>query len=522
MSGIDFTMGFGPSGTPRDPAQPTRILVLGDFSGRAGREPASPLGGRKPRRIDLDNFESVFAELKPRLLLDVGSELTVEITPSDPDELHPDELYDRLEPFAELRGLRKRLADPSTFAAAAAELRAAAGSGSGSDSGSGETGSTNDSSTTSNGGNSIERDSSQDADASGSESGGDFAALLGGAVGKGTTKAKSSDRIEAWLEQLVGPHIVPEADPTQDLYLTAVDDSLGQLMRAVLHHPQFKAFEAAWIGLRHLIMEVTGQEETSVFILDSTRPEVAADLGVDASDWSAEASSLVKLLVHSTAGDASWSWVLFDPPIEATTQDLQMAGRLGTIAAEAGADLVGTAGASLFGRSHYDESVDDSWSVGQTDGEVAELWNALRNSPAAEYICLLAPRIVGRQPYGAGSDPIERFQFEEIPAPYEHGRYLWLNPAYAFVALVHGALVSNELPVSGPVGNRTRPLADITLESLPVHTFPTDDGKAMKACAESFLTEKVVEALSDQGIAALASIRNTDRARIWRGRSIKM
>ena len=57
-------------------------------------------------------------------------------------------------------------------------------------------------------------------------------------------------------------------------------------------------------------------------------------------------------------------------------------------------------------------------------------------------------------------------------------------------------------PVAGPVGNRTRPLADITLESLPVHTFPTDDGKAMKACAESFLTEKVVEALSDQGIAA--------------------
>ena len=326
MSGIDFTMGFGPSGTPRDPAQPTRILVLGDFSGRAGREPASPLAGRKPRRIDLDNFESVFAELKPRLLLEVGSELTVEITPTDPDELHPDELYDRLEPFAELRGLRKRLADPSTFAAAAAELRTAAGSESGSDSG--KTGSAHDTSASSDGGNSMERGPGQGSGDSGPESGGDFAALLGGAVGKGTTKAKSSDRIEAWLEQLVGPHIVPEADPTQDLYLTAVDDSLGQLMRAVLHHPQFKAFEAAWIGLRHLIMEVTGQEETSVSILDTTCPEVAADLGVNASDWSAEESSLVKLLVHSTAGDASWSWVLFDPPIEATTQDLQVVGRL--------------------------------------------------------------------------------------------------------------------------------------------------------------------------------------------------
>lgn len=40
-------------------------------------------------------------------------------------------------------------------------------------------------------------------------------------------------------------------------------------------------------------------------------------------------------------------------------------------------------------------------------------WNALRESEDSKYIGLAMPRFLGRQPYGAKSDPVEEFNFEE-------------------------------------------------------------------------------------------------------------
>ncbi|MGE3805313.1 MAG: type VI secretion system contractile sheath small subunit, partial [Gemmataceae bacterium] len=52
---------------------PFRILVLGDFTGRASRGVCEALAGRKPILLDRDNFEEVMGKLKIDLQLSLGA-----------------------------------------------------------------------------------------------------------------------------------------------------------------------------------------------------------------------------------------------------------------------------------------------------------------------------------------------------------------------------------------------------------------------------------------------------------------
>jgi len=104
---------------------PFRILLMGDFSGRANRGTFEPdLASRRPEFLDVDNFEQVLAGLTAELRLPVGEEATATISVRlrELDDLHPDRLFESLEVFQVLRDLRSRLSDPATFDAAAAEV----------------------------------------------------------------------------------------------------------------------------------------------------------------------------------------------------------------------------------------------------------------------------------------------------------------------------------------------------------------------------------------------------------------
>src|SRR5438132_10912622 len=57
-------------------------------------------------------------------------------------------------------------------------------------------------------------------------------------------------------------------------------------------------------------------------------------------------------------------------------------------------------------------------------------WRSLRESDDSRYIGLAMPRFLARLPYGAKTDPVEEFDFEEDTAAGDHSRYAWANSAY--------------------------------------------------------------------------------------------
>src|ERR1035438_6500474 len=97
-----------------EPEAPFRILLLGDFSGRAAQTAKSPVRWN-PVEIDRDNFEEVLARLATGFSGMHFREL---------DDFHPDRIYEESKLFQALREVRRKLERPATFAEAAAEIRA--------------------------------------------------------------------------------------------------------------------------------------------------------------------------------------------------------------------------------------------------------------------------------------------------------------------------------------------------------------------------------------------------------------
>jgi type VI secretion system protein ImpC len=133
----------------------------------------------------------------------------------------------------------------------------------------------------------------------------------------------------------------------------------------------------------------------------------------------------------------------------------------------------------------------------------------------ATWIGLALPRLLVRLPYGAATDPVESFAFEELAGDRRHEHYLWGNPAYALAFLTAQAF-SEE-------GWEMEVASRLVIEDLPSHVYRDEDGEAQQqACAEVWLSESVAEAILDRGVMPILSYRNRNAARLLRWQSVSM
>ena len=81
---------------------PFRILLAGDFSGRAARglvETGAALGDRKVIRVDLDSLDATIARLEPQVRLRDGDVIRLR----EIDDFLPDTLFSRIGRFSALK-----------------------------------------------------------------------------------------------------------------------------------------------------------------------------------------------------------------------------------------------------------------------------------------------------------------------------------------------------------------------------------------------------------------------------------
>ena len=64
-------------------------------------------------------------------------------------------------------------------------------------------------------------------------------------------------------------------------------------------------------------------------------------------------------------------------------------------------------------------------------------WRSLRESEDSRYIGMCMPRFLARTPYGAKTNPVEEFNFEEDVAGADHNKYAWANAAYAMATNIN-------------------------------------------------------------------------------------
>ncbi len=135
-------------------------------------------------------------------------------------------------------------------------------------------------------------------------------------------------------------------------------------------------------------------------------------------------------------------------------------------------------------------------------------WRSLRESEDSRYIGLAMPRFLARLPYGAKTDPVEEFDFEEDMQGSDSSRYAWANSAYAMAVNINAAF-----KLYGWCSRIRGVESGGAVEGLPVHTFPSDDGGVdMKCPTEIAISDRREAELAKNGFMPLIHRKNTDIA----------
>lgn len=482
---IDVSLTSAMEDTKSVPEQetPFRIAILGDFTGRANRGILNPgLTGRKPLFVDRDNIDEILARLNVEINIPIlGKDAApVSIQFSEMDDFHPDRLYAKLHVFEALHEIRQRMKDPEAFASLAKGGIQPPLTGGGKEEGEPEVG------------NLFDRilDESED-------------------MKDKDEPHQSQPEMERFLREITKPHLVPKADPKQAQMIATVDEASGELMRRILHHPDFQAVESGWRGLHFLVSRLETDENLKIYLFDISKEELAADLS-SAEDLSK--TGIFNLLVEQTIktfGGEPWAVITGNYLFNQGINDIELLGRMAKIARAAGAPFISSASDIVLGCESLAKSPDpDEWK----ETEESPAWDALRKIQEAAYLGLALPRFLLRLPYGRDTVPLESFPFQELPGQPVHEQYLWGNPSFACTYLLAQSFIREGWSFQqGQV---------MDIEGMPLHVYKEQGESVVKPCAEVVLTEKAAEKILDKGLLLLLSYRNQDVIRLARFQSL--
>ena len=460
---MDFS--YRPDSIRRDDQALFPIAILADFSGRRHR-PLSSLSLSRPLRIDCENFELVFAQFNVTLTLPPAKpgddELVLRFRRLE--DFHPDELLRQVGSLSQLVDLRTRLLNPASADAAIEESRELLG---------------------------------MPAAATGqlpSNSTETTEELLTRLLGKPATQppqvATAASTVENLIKRIVAPSVDPGSNLQQTQIVPLVEGELSKRLRKILHDTDFQAIEAAWRGVDFLIRG-TGDQIKS-YLIDITKSELTAMLA---------GGDLPRTTIFKQLQEIGPAIVLGIYTFG--LQDQSLLKTLGALAQAHHTAFVAGASPEIVGCSSFGSQPDsDDWVHGpDLDG-----LDALRRMSQAAYLGLLMPRFLLRQPYGAGSDPIETFPFEEMLSQPEHESYLWGNSAILCGYLLADAFATDGCELDARRGRE--------IFGLPMHKFTADGEIHVKPCAEAWLSDKAADVILNRGIMPVASIRGRDAVEV--------
>lgn len=451
------------------------ILIMADFSGRdnLGLNNKDTLMKRKITEVDRDNIDYVFQRqnVKVRSTL---VENALEF--SEIEELHPDVIYEQAELFSRLRILKRKLKNSDTFAAAAEEIYQW---------------SNIKKESIPNENNSL---NSQNADKLPESDN-----ILDSVLSNSKTQTDSSQfDIQALIKDIVAPYVLPKPDPRLEELLETIDEATSNLMRNIMHDRAFQRIESAWRSLELLVRRIETNSKLKLFIVDVSQRELIED-----SSNPLEQSALYQLIVssRSSIGDTAFSLIMHADRFGESIDDISALHRLSKIASETSAIAVASVTEQLAGCESLALTPDyQDWNYSQNK-EIVEAWDSLRKKPDADNLICVAPRYLGRMPYGQKSAPIESFSYEELTSDNRHQHYLWSSGAWLVTLLI----AQNFEPHKNLLALRYN-----KIENLPLHVYYEDDESEVTPCAEINMSDTAFEVLKDVGICGIRSIKNKD------------
>jgi type VI secretion system protein ImpC len=304
--------------------------------------------------------------------------------------------------------------------------------------------------------------------------------------------------------------ILDDATNSINAIIAEIDLKLTQQINHILHNEEFQKLESAWRGLHHLVSHTETDEMLKIRFMPISKQELGKTLKkYKGTAW--DQSPLFKKIYgeeYDQLGGEPYGCLVGDYYFNHGPQDVEIMQGMAQVAAAAHAPFLAAADPSVMQMDSWQELTNprDLTKIFTTPEYAA--WRSLRDSEDSRYLGLTMPRFLARLPYGAKTEPVEEFDFEEDMQGADSSKYTWANSAYAMAVNVNQAFKA-----FGWCSRIRGVESGGAVEGLPVHTFPSDDGGVdMKCPTEIAIGDRREAELSKNGFLPLIHRKNSDFA----------
>ncbi len=343
---------------------------------------------------------------------------------------------------------------------------------------------------------------------------GDFAALLNREFKPKSDRAREAvqSAVQTLAEQALANTALVSGDALNTIegMIRAIDAKLTEQINLILHHEEFQQLESAWRGLHYLVNNTETDEMLKIRVFNISKKELGKTLKkFRGTAW--DQSPIFKKVYeeeYGQFGGEPFGLLVGDYYFDHSPMDTQLLGDIAAVAAGAHAPFIAAAAPTVMQMENWNELANprDLTKIFQTPEYAA--WRSLRESEDSRYIGLTLPRFLARLPYGAKTEPVEEFAFEEDVGGADSAAYAWANSAFAMATNITRAfkLYGWTTRIRGIESGGA-------VEGLPTHTFPTDDGGvAMQCPTEIAISDRREAELAKNGFMPLIHKKNSDFA----------
>ncbi len=306
---------------------------------------------------------------------------------------------------------------------------------------------------------------------------------------------------------------------TVDAMKAAIDRKLTEQVNQIIHHPDFQQLESTWRGLWYLVGNTSTGKDLKIRVLNISKDETRKMLR-QFRDAAWDQSPLFKKIYEAEFGQLGgqpFGAFTCDYFFDHTGPDLEIMKGLSKIGGAAHAPFIAGASSQLLGMESWQELANPRDLAKQFDATDYMAWRAFRDTPDSRYLALTLPRFLGRPLYGATTEPVEEFEFEEDTGSGKHDHHLWLNASYALAVRI-----TESFKTYGWCTRIRGVESGGTVEDLPTAMFPTDDGTMDVKCpTEIAISDRREAELSKAGLMALIHRKNTNQATFIGGQTVQ-
>jgi len=292
--------------------------------------------------------------------------------------------------------------------------------------------------------------------------------------------------------------------------IAEIDKRLTEQVNEIMHHDDFQKLEGSWRGLHYHVNNTETDEMLKIRVFNISKKDLGKTLKkFKGTAW--DQSPLFKKLYEEEFGQFGgepYGCLVGDYSFDHSPPDVAMLTEICKLASAAHAPFISAVAPTVMQMDSWQELSNprDLTKIFQTAEYAA--WRALRESDDARYLGLTMPRVLARLPYGAKTDPVDEFAFEENVDDADHSKYCWSNSAYAMATNI-----TRSFKMYGWCTRIRGVESGGAVEELPMHTFPTSDGGVDSKCpTEIAISDRREGELAKNGFMPLIHRKNSNTA----------